>query len=48
MNKKFALGRIFLVATDLSFTDLKGKKQSFSIPLPDSLEKVLATLKEVV
>jgi 23S rRNA pseudouridine1911/1915/1917 synthase len=48
LNKKFALGRIFLVATDLSFTDLKGKKQSFSIPLPDSLEKVLATLKEVV
>ncbi|QQS60626.1 RluA family pseudouridine synthase [Candidatus Falkowbacteria bacterium] len=44
LNKKLALGRIFLVATNLSFTDLKGKRQDFSIKIPSNLQKFLTTL----
>jgi 23S rRNA pseudouridine1911/1915/1917 synthase len=44
LNKKLALGRIFLVATNLSFTDLKGKRQDFSIKIPTNLQKFLTTL----
>ncbi|HBA36257.1 TPA: RluA family pseudouridine synthase [Candidatus Falkowbacteria bacterium] len=40
-NKKLALGRIFLVANHLSFLDLKGKQQDFSLSLPAELEAVL-------
>lgn len=45
LNKKFNLGRIFLAATDLSFIDLEGERQSFSIELPNELRKVLKNLK---
>ncbi len=44
LNKKIDLGRIFLVATNLSFTDLKGKRQDFSIKIPTNLQKFLTTL----
>lgn len=44
-NKKFKLGRVFLVATDLSFIDLSGERQSFSVDLPKELQKVLDSLK---
>ncbi len=44
-NKKIKLGRVFLVATTLAFTDLAGKRQEFSIPLPKQLTEVLKTLK---
>lgn len=40
-NKKLALNRVFLVADDLSFRDLKGQKQHFSLPLPSELAAVL-------
>lgn len=44
-NKKIKLGRVFLVATHLAFTDLAGKRQEFSIPLPKQLTEVLKNLK---
>ena len=37
-NKKINLGRIFLVATSLSFDDLQKKRQSFIINLPKELK----------
>lgn len=40
-NKKINLGRIFLVADRLSFHDLKGEKQSFTIDLPAELTSFL-------
>jgi len=40
-NKKLNLGRVFLVATHLSFRDLQDKTQSFIIDLPDELKKAL-------
>ncbi len=45
LNKKFNLGRIFLVATNLSFKDLEGERQKFSINLPTQLKNVLKNLK---
>jgi 23S rRNA pseudouridine1911/1915/1917 synthase len=44
-NKKLGLNRVFLVATNLSFTDLAGQKQNFSINLPAELKNVLKILK---
>ncbi len=44
-NKKLKLGRVFLAATDLTFTDTKGERQEFSIDLPKGLEKFLEQLK---
>lgn len=46
LNAKLKLGRVFLVATDLVFSDLEGVKQGFSIELPNQLKKVLEKLKE--
>lgn len=40
-NKKLNLGRVFLVADDLSFSDLKDAKQNFKIELPDNLKEFL-------
>ncbi|MDD5071229.1 MAG: RluA family pseudouridine synthase [Patescibacteria group bacterium] len=44
-NKKLNLGRIFLVADKLSFYDLAGEKQTFTIGLPGELEEVLDKVK---
>ncbi len=44
-NKKFNLGRIWLAATRLAFTDLAGEKQEFKIGLPPELKKVLEKIK---
>lgn len=44
MNHKNNLGRIFLVASKLSFRDLSGVKQSFAIELPPELENFLSEL----
>lgn len=44
-NKKFGLNRIFLVADELSFVDLAGNKQEFSINLPDQLKDLLKIIK---
>ena len=44
-NKKFNLGRIWLFASRLSFTDLAGKKQEFKLPMPTELKKVLKEVK---
>jgi 23S rRNA pseudouridine1911/1915/1917 synthase len=41
-NRKINLGRIFLVASKLSFTDLAGKKQAFSVEMPQELTDFLA------
>lgn len=38
-------GRIFLHASKLEFTDLKGKKQIFSSPLPKKLQTYLTRIK---
>jgi 23S rRNA pseudouridine1911/1915/1917 synthase len=43
-NKKTILNRIFLVSDELSFTDLKGKKQKFKIDLPKNLQKIIDNL----
>jgi 23S rRNA pseudouridine1911/1915/1917 synthase len=45
LNRKNDLGRIFLVSSRLSFTDLGGKKQSFSVGLPPELEDFLSRIK---
>lgn len=39
------LDRIFLHASKLGFTDLAGKKHEFERPLPEELERYLASLK---
>ncbi len=44
-NKKLALNRIFLVARELSFTDLQGEVQSFTIDLPAGLQQILKNIK---
>ncbi len=44
LNKKLNLGRIFLTATNLSFTDNQGELKEFSLPLPAELQQVLSTL----
>ncbi|MDD5032044.1 MAG: RluA family pseudouridine synthase [Patescibacteria group bacterium] len=44
-NKKLNLGRIFLVADKLSFTDLAGDRQTFTIELPGELKEVLKKVK---
>ena len=40
-NKKLNLGRVFLVASKLSFNDLDGEKKNFSIDLPTELKESL-------
>lgn len=45
LNKKLGLKRCFLVAINLSFTDLAGNKKSFVADLPDDLKKVLKNIK---
>jgi len=44
-NKKINLGRIFLVATELSFLDLDNKKHTYKIDLPRNLKNFLKQLK---
>lgn len=44
LNKKINLGRIFLTATELSFLDLKGERQTFTLEIPSDLQKFLTTL----
>lgn len=44
-NKKLNLGRIFLVADKLSFYDLAGEKQTFTLELPGELKEVLKKVK---
>jgi len=40
-NKKFNLDRVFLVANRLSFHDLKGQEQNFTIEIPELLTTAL-------
>lgn len=44
-NQKIKLGRVFLNADYLRFTDLDGEKKEFSLSLPKELEHFLKTLK---
>jgi len=44
-NKKLNLGRIFLVADSLSFYDLAGDKQTFTLELPKELKEFLTVCK---
>jgi len=44
-NEKVNLGRLFLVAKELSFKDLNGEKQSFSIEIPSDLNNFLEKTK---
>ena len=44
-NKKLNLGRLFLHAYSLEFTDLKEKKQKFEIELPEELINFLKIIK---
>jgi len=44
LNKKLNLGRIFLVAVNLSFKDLKGERRIFRIKLPKDLDRFLDNL----
>jgi len=41
INKKLNLGRVFLMATKLSFTDLAGETQKFDLPLSAELSAQL-------
>lgn len=45
LNRKVGLGRIFLVSALLSFTDINGEKQKFSLDLPAELKDFLENLK---
>ncbi|HZJ41139.1 MAG TPA: hypothetical protein VFD16_02650, partial [Candidatus Saccharimonadales bacterium] len=40
-NEKINLGRIFLMASQLSFSDLQGKTREFSLALAPELEAFL-------
>lgn len=44
-NEKIKLGRIFLVACELSFKDLEGEKQTFTAEITDSLNAFLKNTK---
>ena len=44
-NEKVGLGRIFLVARELSFKDLAGEKQNFTIEIPIDLQSFLDKTK---
>lgn len=44
-NNKLDLDRIFLVADELSFTDIAGHEQKFIITLPDQLKNLLEKIK---
>lgn len=44
-NKKLNLGRIFLIADYLSFTDLAGKRQDYKINLTEELKNLLKIVK---
>jgi len=44
-NKKFNLDRIFLVADELEFSDLRGQRQKFKIDLPEDLKNILKIIK---
>lgn len=44
-NKKLGLGRIFLLAEELSFKDLDDQKQTFKVELPAKLADFLKTAK---
>jgi len=40
-NQKLQLNRVFLVANQLTFRDLQGKRRTFSLDLPDELKTFL-------
>jgi 23S rRNA pseudouridine1911/1915/1917 synthase len=44
-NKKLALSRIYLVASELSFKDLAGKTHRFKIDLPEEFNNLLKNIK---
>lgn len=44
-NKKFNLGRVWLVSVKLSFTDLSGEKQTFKVAVPKELKEFLKEIK---
>lgn len=44
-NKKLNLGRLFLVARELSFKDLSGQTKTFKIDLPPELKEFLKIIK---
>lgn len=44
-NKKFNLGRVWLVSVKLTFADLAGEKQEFKIKVPTELQKFLKEIK---
>ncbi|HNW55624.1 MAG TPA: RluA family pseudouridine synthase [bacterium] len=44
-NKELALGRVFLMASELSFLDLEKKRQTFSAKLPKQLNDLLKIIK---
>jgi 23S rRNA pseudouridine1911/1915/1917 synthase len=44
-NKKLDLGRIFLVSTELEFTDLQNKTRIFKIEIPKELKDFLKKIK---
>lgn len=45
LNKKLGLGRIFLVASELSFMNLAGEKKDYKIDLPEELKNLLKIIK---
>jgi len=45
VNKKLATARVYLVADELSFTDLKGEIKYFKIDLPEAFNKIMLEIK---
>jgi len=44
-NTKLNIGRIFLMASKLNFTDPQGEKKEFELELGEDLQEVLAKIK---
>ena len=44
-NKEFGLGRVFLFACELEFTDLQGSRKSFRADIPGELDDLLKKIK---
>jgi len=45
VNKKLATARIYLVADELSFTDLAGKRKNFKLELPVDFDNIFKRIK---
>jgi len=45
VNKKLATARVYLVADELSFTDLNGERKNFKLELPADFNNIFKQIK---